>query len=264
MKLKLLFFIFLFAAVGINAQEFMFGNITTEDGVNLPNVIVYNTRTDEKTVSSMNGTFMISAKIGDRLRFFKSGYQRVEQQVYVADFTRPLNIYLIQAAELIPEVELVFVPTGDIKKDTKMLNPPQKVVALNNEVNNWMRKGQKEMYPRNTAPSSFSSPNYNAGQVNIISMIGAIAGLAKKVVDPKSTPNYAETEKFYQRVRSSVDLQYFKNYGLTDYEIDKFFAYAEDNLSLSKNYRTSFNVAKIELELRLLLKDYVNKMKEVS
>ena len=264
MKLKLLFLFLLLSTVGLRAQEYMFGNVTSEFGDNLPNVIIYNSRTDEKVVTNREGTFMIAAKVGDQLRILKSGFERVEHRLIDTDFTKPLKVSLKQNATLIPEVELVFVPTGDIKKDTKMLNPPKKVVALNNEVKTWMKQGPKEVYPQSKVPSAFQAPNYNVGQVDIVRLVRAVADLINKGTDPKSSPNYAETEKFYQKVRASIDINYFKGYGLSDYELDKFFAYAEENLKLSKNYRNNFNKNSIEIALKGLLKDYIKIMNKVS
>ena len=98
----------------------------------------------------------------------------------------------------------------------------------------------------------------------MINVVGALAGLVQKSVNPKSPPNYAETEKFYQKVRASIDINYFRGYGLSDYELDKFFAYAEENLKLSKNYRNNFNKNSIEIALKGLLKDYIKIMNKVS
>jgi hypothetical protein len=60
----------------MNAQNYIFGKISTEDGVELTDATVINIRTDERVVSNSDGHFMISGRLGDELRFVKAGYER--------------------------------------------------------------------------------------------------------------------------------------------------------------------------------------------
>lgn len=265
MNLKLLLLLlFTSFTTFVSAQEYLFGQVSSEFGNHLANAVVYNTATDEKVCTNNDGHFMIKASVNDKLRFVKSGYERYEVSLQASDFTQPLNIILTKSAVLIPEVELGFVPTGNIAKDTKALNPPKKVVALNDEVQDWMKEPPIEEYSQNPiTPSAFQNEvDFSKG--DLMQLVGAAIGFIKKKVNPETSPNYAETEAFYKRVKQEIDLDYFRNHGLDDYAIERFLAYAESVGQLSKKYRKTFNKSEIMMALRGLFSEYILLIDSVS
>ncbi len=138
MKLKLLFFLFSVLFIHINAQDYIFGKITSEEQSELPDVTVINIRTDERVATNRDGHFMISGRAGDELRFVKNGYERTQQKVTAQNISSPVNVTLVRAATLIAEVEIKKEVTGDIKIDSKNLNPPKKVEKLKSDIGLYM------------------------------------------------------------------------------------------------------------------------------
>lgn len=134
MKLKLLFIISVFFFVKINAQNYIFGKVVSEENIEMTDVTVINIRTDERISTNRDGHFMISGRAGDNLRFIKNGYERFNTMVTVENIESPLNVKLIRMATLIDEVEIKKALTGDLKVDTKNLNPPRKVEKLKKDL----------------------------------------------------------------------------------------------------------------------------------
>lgn len=134
MKLKLFFILSFFFFVSAHAQDFIFGRVTSEENVEMSEVNVINIRTDERVLTNRDGHFMISGRQGDHLRFVKTGYERVNTNITRENISSPINIRLIRIAELIDEVEIKKALTGDLKIDTKTLNPPKKVEKLKNDL----------------------------------------------------------------------------------------------------------------------------------
>lgn len=118
----------------MNAQNYIFGKINTENGAELTDATVINIRTNERVVSNDDGHFMISGRVGDELRFVKAGYERVSKKVNEENVSSSLQITMIKAAILIDEVEIKKGITGDLAIDSKNLNPQKKVQKLKGEL----------------------------------------------------------------------------------------------------------------------------------
>ncbi|HCR75245.1 MAG TPA: hypothetical protein DIW37_02325 [Chryseobacterium sp.] len=138
MKIKLFFVLASLFFINCNAQNYIFGKVTSEDNNEMPEVTVINIRTDERVLTNRDGHFMISGRAGDELRFVKSGYERTNRKITQENITAPVNVTMIRAAELIAEVEIKKNITGDIKIDAKNLNPPRKVEKLKNDLAKYM------------------------------------------------------------------------------------------------------------------------------
>ncbi len=138
MKLKLFFCLFTLFFININAQDYIFGKIVSEDKVEIQEVTVINIRTDERVATNRDGHFMISGRAGDELRFVKTGYERANQKITKENISSPINVTLMRAATLIAEVEIKKGVTGDIKVDAKNLNPPRKVQKLKSDLAKYM------------------------------------------------------------------------------------------------------------------------------
>ncbi|AZA53210.1 hypothetical protein [Chryseobacterium sp. G0201] len=134
MKFKLLFLLFTIFFIHINAQDYIFGKISSEENIEMADVTVINIRTDERVLTNRDGHFMVFGRLGDELRFVKSGYERLNKKVTQENISSSINITLIRSAALIAEIEIKKGLTGDIKIDSKNLNPPRKVEKLKSDL----------------------------------------------------------------------------------------------------------------------------------
>lgn len=252
----LLFFFFVFSLT--SAQQMVIGKVHSESGHALSGVTVLNVRTDEKADSDVFGSFIISARAPDELRFTKSGYDRESAAVNSNTFSAPLNIVLLRTPYDIAAVEIKPQLTGDLKKDVKNLGPPKRVQALNEAMSAYMMTPLTQPMPALTTPSAFAAPNYNAGQVDL----GALASLVSNLISRRNTPkptkaNYAETQAFYREIKNRLNLSFYTNKGWTEEDIDRFLIYADRFSELAKHYRKNFNVEAIEREMKLAYAEYV-------
>ncbi len=266
MKLSRFFLILLFFSIKIFAQsDYILGNITNESGDKLPFASVHNLRTDQVVVSDKIGNFAIAAKPMDELRVARQGYERKVVSLNLENFSKSLDVRLTTIPQEIEEVKLSFKPTGILKKDVPRLNPPPKVVELNMAMNLYMTKPLNEVTPRATIPSAFAARKPGEGQLNLLSigsggggLLGAVAGLITKASSSaKTTANYSETQEFYKRIKSVVDISYYTEYGLDEYDFDIFIAYADRVHNLANNYRNNFNKAAIEFKLKEAFAEYI-------
>lgn len=133
-KLKLFFFFSFIFFIHTNAQSYIFGKVTTEGGSEIQDVNIINIRTDETVMSNTDGHFMIAGRVGDELRFIRSGYERVTKIISQENVQSPLAVTLVRATIHIPEVEVKQGITGNLKIDSKMYNKPKKVEKLSKEI----------------------------------------------------------------------------------------------------------------------------------
>ena len=114
-KTLLLLFLLIFTAVF--SQDYILGKVVSEQNTDLPNVLVYNIRTNEKTFTDNEGNYMIAAKKNDELRFIKQKFDRISYKITPEDFKKNLKIKLIKSAVEIEEVKLKPTLTGNLKED---------------------------------------------------------------------------------------------------------------------------------------------------
>ena len=265
MKTKLLVLCFVLISISAFAQDYIFGKVRSEFGAEMSNAIIINTRTEEKVSSDKDGNYMIAARISDELRFVKSGYDRISVKISNEHYSAPVNVSLPKSAYLIEEIELAFQATGNLKKDVKSLDPPKRVVALNSSMDVYMKSPLTEVVPKLSTPSSFAQPNFNAGQVNILGLASAVSSLFNKATQqPLTKANYAETQEFYRRIKTTMDLSFYFNQGWDEEEIDRFLIYADQSYELAKKFRKNFDAAEISQSMRLAYKEYVKTRKVKS
>ncbi|MBO9694545.1 hypothetical protein [Chryseobacterium sp.] len=205
MKLKLFFFLSFILSIHIHAQSYIFGKITSEDGVEMQDVNVINIRTDEIVISNKDGHFMISGRKGDELRFIKAGYERLTKKVSQENTQSPMNISLVRQTIQITEVEVKQGLTGNLKIDSKLYNKPQKVDKLTKEIDRYI---SQKSDPRILAakPGEFVQPK---GQ-------GFSIGKVKDKWDDVDLMKY---------IRASLGDDYFTNLKIEKPLIDHFIYY---------------------------------------
>lgn len=264
--IKKLFLLFLFTSFTIifAQQKYVMGNIKNDLGDHLSNIYIYNPRTEELALSDISGNYIIQAIPTDEIRIIKKGYERKSIRLSDIDFTKSVDITLEKLPFEIEEVEIGFHPTGNLKKDLAYFKTSEKTSNLNNEMTNYMKTPITTVVPKNTVPKDFA-PNSNEGQINLLGVADAVSKLfQKKSKSNPETPNYSEIQDFYRRVKDVIDMQYFKNYGLSDYDFEIFLAYADQTQSLTKKFHKNFNKFAIETELKIALVEYLKKHKTDS
>lgn len=250
--------IFLLTSIGISGQTtYIFGNVTNEDGDYLPGVTVFNVSNEQKTMTDHLGHFMLAGKETDEIRILRKGYERQSLKITKQNFEKPIKIALLKAYHDIEEIEIAYQMTGNLKKDLAYIRLPERNIKLNAEMAEYMKGAPTSVMPRNTVPSAFQPPNYSAGQVNFGALIGLIFKEVKKARNPKTTPNYVETQAFYRRVIGEIDLDYYKKFGFDDYGFERFLAYTDKRYQLAKNYRNQFNIQEIHAVLKMALNEYL-------
>lgn len=265
MKTTLLFLLFLCFSVSLYSQEYIFGKVKSDSDTELANAVIINMRTAEKTLTDKDGNYMISAQVSDELRFLKNGYDRNSVRITKIDYSKPLNVFLEKTPYLIEEIELAFIPSGDLKKDVKYLDPPKKVVALNRAMASYMQSPMTEVVPQLKTPSSFAPKDFGEGQLNLMKLASGISNLLGKATKvPITKANYAESQEFYRRIKNTLDLSFYTKQGWGEEEIDRFLVYADASYSLAKKYRKTFDVAAISAEMRLAYQEYIKTHKTGS
>ncbi len=257
--------IFLFFSLCSAQQKFLIGTVTSDTGVRLPETTVINMRTEESVLTDEYGAFILNSLPSDEIRFLRNGFERKSIRLSQDDFTRHFNMRMIPEEQLIPEVQLGFKPTGNLKKDVRLLDRPyaRKVASLNRSMGAYMQTPPSEVLPVNKMPETFTLQQAKVNNFDLIRLAGAIGGLFKKAAGPAHTaPNYAEREAFYRKVKNSLDLDYFKNMGLEDFEFDKFLAFVDIKHDLAKKFRNNFNRSEIEYLMRSEAVDYIKAKKE--
>ena len=266
MKRKLLFIALLVCSFSVFSQEYIFGKVKSEFGNELFETVVINTRNDEKVLTDKDGNYMIYAKPTDQLRFVKSGYERTDVKITIQNYSSSLNVSLSKSPFIIPEVEIAFHPTGNLKKDSRALDQPKKVVALNSSLNSYMMTPLTEVAPKLSTPSAFAPRDLRSGQMTLIginteSVVSTVSKLFGKNREQLTTANYAETQEFYRRIKNTVDLSFYTSQGWDEEEIDRFLIYADQTYSLAKKYRNNFNISAISLDMKLAYKEYIKTRK---
>lgn len=261
MKIQLLVLVFFFSIYHYAQSNFVLGKVTNEDGIGLSGILVVNINTDEQVFSEKGGNFVIKAKVGDELRLVSKNYERVEIKLNQSEFASQLTIKLIRAPFLIEEVKIGFQPTGNLKKDSKALEPPEKVKKLNAELNAYILRNPIPPSPvlQTTKPSTIQlGPNFTAGQVDVIKLIGAMYGLVKKAVkEPETKASYAEQQAFYAKIKKEINLEFYRNKGIDEFEFEQLLVFADKKFNLSKNYRNKFDILVIDNFVKSALIDFL-------
>lgn len=246
------------------AQQKVTGSIKDEEHVNMSAVSVLNITKNISAVSDVSGNFTIEADENDELRFVKESYYRTDKIIKKESFTNPMNVMLLRAETLIPEVKIEYRPTGNLEKDNQHLNDSKKVAKLKSSMEEYMKSPISEPIAKNEIPKTFQGHDFNAGQVNVINVIDEAVRLIKKASAPKITaPTFGETQDFLKRVKSEIDLSFLKRYGMNEEGIDHFLYYAERVNHLSKRFRKTFKPSEIEYELKTAFVEY-SKLNKLS
>ncbi|MCY0970611.1 hypothetical protein [Chryseobacterium wangxinyae] len=225
---KIGLFISVFCVGFLFSQQKVSGRITDDNKINLSSVLVFNVTKNIRTLSDISGNFAIDADENDEIRFVKEGYYRTDKIIKKESFNNQIDVVLLRAETLIPEVKISYKPTGNLEKDSKHYSDSRKIAALKSSMDAYIKSPMNVPIPVNEIPKTFQAHDFNAGQVNLIKVFGEAVRLVKKASAPKITaPTYGETQSFLARVKTELDLSFLTKLGMNDERIDHFILYAE-------------------------------------
>ncbi|MET3537579.1 hypothetical protein [Chryseobacterium limigenitum] len=249
---KSLFVIPCFVFADLFSQQKITGKIVDENNISLNSVLIVNISSNKSSHSDPSGQFVIEAQENDEVRFVKDGYYRTDKKITNGNVNIPFNVTLLKAETVIPEVKITYKPTGNLEKDSKYLDGSRKIASLNSSMEKYMKSPLNEALPNNSISKTFQGHDFSVGQVDMVKLIGSAIGLVKKATQPKITkPDYFESRDFINKLKTEMDLEFLKKYGMTEEQIDKFLLYANDTRGLAKKYRKNFNTDTVETELRV-------------
>lgn len=232
------------------------GIVLIDDATPANAVLVMNMRSQEQVYSDREGRFSLVVSVGDELRFVKKGYDRTQLKITSWD---NIKVELKPSFHEIEEVKIEMKLTGDLKKDTKILEPSAKVSDLKNTIAMSLKHKPEKGFPKNPMPSTLVlAPNYNAGQLPIIPLVGSIFKQIKKSAAPPKNFDFVDRQTFYDRVKSSINKEYFYAKGLDEYQLEMFIIYTDKKHHLAKSFHSNFNIATIEGYLKMELTEFLD------
>lgn len=249
MKKYIFIFIIIFLSMKVQSQTYLFGKTVNENQIPLSGTEIINITTEQKSLTDSDGNFMIRGSVGDQIRFVRLNYEREILYLSTDSFTTSLVINMKYSAQEIEEVTIAYKPTGDLKEDLKHLPKNEKTERLRRDIAQSLRYKQTEVIPRLSTPSAFAPPNYSAGTVSV----GGVASALSQLLGNKPKPTkatYAETKDFLEKLKANIDLKFYKQYGITDEQLDQFLADANADLKLADKFRQDFSIIAIESLLR--------------
>lgn len=255
MKKTLLLFLLIFVN-HFQAQEYIFGNITSEQNIELSGVLVVNLNTDQITYSDKSGNFMISAKSNDNLRFVRQKFDRVAYTIKPNDFKNFLKITLIKSAVEIQEVEIKTKLTGDLRKDSNALTKRNRKQELQDEIGLPTAPEKPREKPAEITKDILLP--VLTGNLNLQAIYDVASGKAKK---QKRLYNYEDLQENIGWVRKKIEDDYFINLGIPKDEINSFIGYAFAQNTHTLKYVKAENINGFLIQIENLINPYLDRLK---
>lgn len=222
MKIKLLF-ICLITVIMADAQNYVFGKVSSEDDIQLPQVSIINMRTDERSQSNSDGQFMIRVERGDEIRISRAGYHRFSFTVTSEHIEKPVTITLQSIPQEIEAVNIRYQATGNLKEDVRHFGDRGKVKELKDEVANYIsRKSTPEaLAPRHGEFVQPVGPGIPIGKVkdrwdDVDLMTYLIESLGEDYFIEELKLSRTEIQPFIYYVFANFDRKQALKYGAAD------------------------------------------------
>lgn len=240
----------------IYSQEYISGQVVSEQSTVVSSVLVINMRTDEKTYTNTEGNFTISAKTGDEIRFVKEKFDRSSLHVSSSDFQKFLKILIVKTPIEIKEVEIRPRLTGDLSKDSKSFNKRNKKQELQDEIGLPAPPEKPREKPAEVTKDILLP--VITGNLNLQAIYDVASGKAKK---QKRLYKYEDQEELVAWVRKKIDDEYFINLGIPKEEIDNFinFSFAQNPHAMS--YAKAENVSGFLIQIEKPAVQYSERLK---
>lgn len=149
------------------SQQKITGKIIDENGIGLGSVLIKNMRTNQNSYSDNFGNFTIDANEDDEIRFVKESYYRTDRKIIKDNTVNLMNVLLLRAETLIPEVKITYKPTGNLERDSNHYGESKKLATVKSGLRDYMRSPLNEPLPTNEISKTFTGHDFSAGQVDL-------------------------------------------------------------------------------------------------
>ncbi|PWN58171.1 hypothetical protein [Chryseobacterium viscerum] len=220
----LLLTIMLFFFSNLFSQQIISGKITNEDDFLLPQVLVINITQNQQVYSNFSGQFSIEGKAGDKIRFVKEKYERLNITVVLDGNINNQHIRMTKIPQAIEEVK-IFKLSGDLRKDSKMLTKGDKAKEVRDAVGLPQPVGKLRPKPAEVKQVVIMAVT---GTLDIQALYDLISGDARRM---KRWYKYDDLQDDILWIRDRVDDQDFIRIGIPKERISEFIEFSFTNNS---------------------------------
>lgn len=207
----------------------------SEDEVLIPKTLIVNMRTNEKTYSDSQGSFTISAKMGDEIRFAKERYKLAK--IVINNFENQ-TVKLEKIPQEIEEVKLVNKSVSHSQEEQLRLS-----IGL--------PKGPEK--PREKPVDLKDDFLRIPPIVSIQNIYNAISGKSRRL---KRLYKYEDLQEGLAWIRNNIDYQYFADAGIPAKKMNDFLIFAlRDERVLM--YMKAKNIGGITVEMDRQIDPYL-------
>lgn len=235
-----------FAMIPVVAQEVV-GKIITEEGVKIENVMIINTKTNQKTYSDQQGQFKISAKRADEIRLIKKGYERLAYVIKQSDFQREIVLKMQPAEVFIEELLISKIKlTGDLAVDSKALDKED----INEKIQKALGIAEIEKKVK-----TLTSPGISFDISNLF-------GKNKK--RKRNLEKYETQQNNAEWVKIRIEEEYFINKGVPQERIMEFINFSITERSELSIYIREGNLSRVKLVLEQVFPIYLKRIEKMK
>ncbi|SIT98253.1 hypothetical protein SAMN05660493_02991 [Epilithonimonas bovis DSM 19482] len=220
---------------GLILSQNISGKVMSEDEVLIPKTLIVNMRTNEKTYSDSQGSFTISAKMGDEIRFAKERYKLAKILITNSD---QQTVRLEKIPQEIEEVR--FINKNIVQSQEEGLRTS---IGL--------PKGPEK--PREKPVDLKDDFLRIPPIVSIQNIYNAISGKSRRL---KRLYKYEDLQEGLSWIRNNIDYQYFADAGIPAEKMNDFLMFAlRDERVLM--YMKAKNIGGITVEMDRQIDPYL-------
>lgn len=207
----------------------------SEDEVLIPKTLIVNMRTNEKTYSDLQGSFTISAKMGDEIRFAKERYKLAKILITNSD------LQIVRLEKIPQEIEEVRLINKNIAQSQEE--------GLRTSIG--LPKGPEK--PREKPVDLKDDLLRIPPIVSIQNIYNAISGKSRRL---KRLYKYEDLQEGLAWIRNNIDYQYFADAGIPAEKMNDFLMFAlRDERVLM--YMKAKNIGGITVEMDRQIDPYL-------
>lgn len=207
----------------------------SEDEVLIPKTLIVNMRTNEKTYSDLQGSFTISAKMGDEIRFAKERYKLAKILITNSD------LQIVRLEKIPQEIEEVRLINKNIARSQED--------GLRTSIG--LPKGPEK--PREKPVDLKDDLLRIPPIVSIQNIYNAISGKSRRL---KRLYKYEDLQEGLAWIRNNIDYQYFADAGIPAEKMNDFLMFAlRDERVLM--YMKAKNIGGITVEMDRQIDPYL-------
>ena len=200
---KILFFCLLLSFIIHKAQN-IFGTIKLNNDP-VAGALIINLSNERRTTSTAVGFYSINAKIGDKIRIVREGYENINFSVL--EITTPHDFNLNPIPKEIEEVVVTATPTGDLTKDSETFGRNLKERRLNDGIRKTIKLKSEFYVAKLRQPGDFVQPvgpGFSTG------------GIANKWTKVESI----------EWLHNALTDEYFAEFGLESQDVNRFLSFS--------------------------------------